>query len=239
MKGDAPYWSLAETLGWLVWGGELLNRENLPDEYPVIFVSNHAAALGPIAVTSSLPIRLYPWVISDMLDWGKAAEYLRLDFVEPQLHVSPPLSSKLSRLISLASVRLLRAIESIPVYRGERLRDTYHISMEYLADGRSLLIFPEDPKGPLNDLFLMRPFKKGFARLGEMYYEKTKRILRFYPLAVNAAARKLKAGKPVSYNPYNNVIKERIRIKCVLESTIHDLYVSTILDDYAGIPLPH
>ena len=45
MKGDALYWFLARALDWLVWGGELLNRENLPEEYPVIFVSNHATAL--------------------------------------------------------------------------------------------------------------------------------------------------------------------------------------------------
>src|SRR3990172_7322197 len=36
MKGDALYWFLARALDWLVWGGELLNRENLPEEYPEI-----------------------------------------------------------------------------------------------------------------------------------------------------------------------------------------------------------
>lgn len=167
MKGNALYWSLARALDWLVWGGELLNRENLPKEYPVIFVSNHAGGLGAIAVASLLPVRLYPWVVSDMLDWDKAAGYLQMDFVEPQLQVHPSFSLKLSQLISLVSVRLLRAIDSIPVFSGEGLRETYRLSIEYLIAGRSLLIFPEDPNGPLNDLFLMRPFKKGFVRLGE------------------------------------------------------------------------
>src|SRR3990172_2922475 len=74
MKGNALYWSLARMLYWFVWGGEVVNPEALPDEYPVVFISNHAAALGPIAVTSTLPVRVYPWVISDMVDPDKAAE---------------------------------------------------------------------------------------------------------------------------------------------------------------------
>ncbi|HLE91119.1 MAG TPA: hypothetical protein VI753_08220 [Anaerolineales bacterium] len=238
MKGDALYWFLARALDWLVWGGELLNRENLPEEYPVVFVSNHATALGPIGVTSALPVRVYPWVISDMVDWSQAAEYLRKDFVEPQLHVPLSLSMTVSRLISQASVRLLRAVECIPVWQGERLRETYHISVDRLVQGKSILIFPEDPKQKMNELFRMTPFQKGFTRLGEMYYEKTENILRFYPLAVHPIARKIKVGKPISYNPYNHPIKERIRIKRVLESTIHDLYLNIILEDHAGIPLP-
>ncbi len=240
MNNDVLYWFLARELGWLVWSGELLNREDLPTdrEYPVIFVSNHAAALGPIAVISSLPVRVYPWVISDMLEWDKAAPYLCKDFVEPQLHIPSPFSMTISKLISQASVRLMHAMECIPVWHGEKLLETYRISLYALNQGKSILIFPENPALPRNELFRMTPFEKSFARLGELYFEQTKKILCFYPLAVHASARKIKIGKPIQYNPDNDPVRERVRIKRVLESVIHDLYLSITLEDYTGVPLP-
>jgi len=88
-------------------------------------------------------------------------------------------------------------------------------------------------------LFMMTPFKKGFARLGEMYYERTKKILRFHPLAVHPAKRIIKLGTQVAYNPYNDPIKERVRIRNVLESTVHDLYLTIVLESHTAIPLPH
>jgi hypothetical protein len=239
MKGDTLYWFLANELNEWVWGGELVNEQELPKEYPVVFVSNHAAALGPIAVMSSLLVRVYPWVVSDMLEWDRAAEYLRRDFVEPQLHAHSSLARMLSKLIAQASVRLLRAIESIPVWHGENLPQTYRISIEYLMDGRSLLIFPEDPAQPMNELCQMTPFYKGFTRLGELYHERTRKLLWFYPLAVHPIARQIKVGKPLRYNPHNDAVQERIRIKRVLESTIQNLYLDISFEHHAGIPLPH
>ena len=241
MHKDALYWFLTKALDWLLWGGELMNGENLPThtEYPVVFVSNHAAALGPIAVISSLPVRVHPWVISDMLEWDKAAAYLCKDFVEPQLHISPPFSMRISKLISQASVRLLRALEGIPVWHGEKLFETYRISLQSLVRGKSILVFPENPALPMNEWFLMTPFEKSIARLGELYFEQTKRILPFFPLAIHPAERKMNIGKPILYNPHNDPVRERIRIKDVIEAIIHDLYLNITLENHAGIPLPH
>lgn len=239
MKGDALYRFLAGELNEWVWGGEVVNEESLPKEYPVVFISNHAGALGPIAVMSSLPVRVHPWVVSDMMEWDKAAEYLRKDFVEPQLHIPPASSGVVSGLLSQLSVRLLHAVACIPVWRGKMIHETYRISIAYLVEGRSLLIFPEDPSRPMNETYKMTPFYKGFTRLGEMYYEKTNRALRFHPLAVHPEAREIKIGKSVLYNPNNDPVKERIRIKRVLESAIQNLYLDIAGEHYAGVPLPH
>jgi hypothetical protein len=238
MKGDALYWSLRSILNWLVWQGELLNPEDLPEGYPVVFVSNHAAALGPIAVASSLPVRLYPWVVGDMLDFNKAPDYLRRDFVERELHLSPPVSAWFARLLSKPAVRLLRSLDCIAVRQGNDLHETFRASTEYLLHGRSLLIFAEDPKQPMNELYWMAPFYKGFTRLGEKYFEQTGKILRFYPLAVHARLRRVIAGKAVAFNPGNDVVSERIRIKHALESTIHELYLAIEIEGYIGSPLP-
>ncbi len=239
MSGDVLYRFLAKFLDVFIWGGDLVGEENLPAGGPAVFVSNHALALGPIAVAASLPVRLYPWVISDMLDWGRAAAYLNQDFTEPQLHVPASLSMPISRSITQASVRLLRGIEGIPVWHGEKALETYRISIDYLARGRCLLIFPEDPAQPLDEQCKMSPFQKGFARLGDLFYERTQQLLRFYPLAVHPGLRQVKLGRPIAFNPNNITAHERVRIRSVLESVIRNMFLEMTMQGYAGIPLPH
>ncbi len=239
MSGDVLYKILKALLDVSIWGGEMVGDENFPKDGPAVFVGNHALALGPIAVCCSLPVRLYPWAVGDMMDWSKAAAYLNKDFVEPQLHIPPPLSVPFSRMLSQISVRLLSSIECIPVWQGEELLETYRISVNYLQEGRSLLIFPEDPALPRDEQCNMSPFKKGFARLGEMYYERTQNVLRFCPMAVHPGLRQVKLGKSIAFNPNNNSANERVRIKSVLESAIRNMYLEMTLQSYAGIPLPH
>ena len=46
-------------------------------------------------------------------------------------------------------------------------------------------------------------------------------------------------GKPIRYNPYADPAGERLRIKNVLETMIHEMYHELGGKAYAGIPLPH
>ena len=239
MLDDFLYRSFAGLLDVTIWGGEFPGSENLPATGPAVFVSNHACALGPIAVVASVPLRLYPWVAADMLEQDKAAAYLNQDFVEPQLHIPPPLSMIVARTISKISVRLLRSIDCIPVWHGERVAETYRISLDYLMHGRNLLIFPEDPSQPFDERCGMYPFLKSFSRLGELYFERTQKNLRFYPLVVHPGLRQVVLGKPIVFNPINNVVNERNRIKSVMESVIRSTFIEMTLKGYAGIPLPH
>ena len=221
---DSNYRLIAWLLGAFLWGGELAGVENLP-EAPVVFVANHRGARGPIAVVASMPVRLYPWVVSDMLDGEKAASYLNQDFVEPQLHLSQPLSKLAAKGIAKISVRLLRSAGCIPVWQGERSFETFEQSVRFLIEGKSLLIFPEDPAKAVNPRYKMTPFKKGFARLGEIYYQRTQRSLQFYPLAVHLESYRVRVGQPIAYNSKNHPPRERLRIKNVLEATIHAMYL--------------
>jgi hypothetical protein len=236
MIDDATYRLIAWLFDAFLWGGELTGEENL-SEGPAVFVSNHLGALGPIAVIASLPVRVYPWVISDMLDDAGAAAYLNQDFVEPQLHLSPPFSMLVAKGISPISVPLLRAAGCIPVWQGEGVYETFERSVELLAAGKSLLIFPEDPAKGIDLRFRMTPFKKGFARLGEMYYGCTGKSLRFYPLAVHADSYRVKLGRPIAYNSKNHPANERLRIKNVLESSIRDMYLEMGMKGFPGIPI--
>jgi hypothetical protein len=238
MMKDSTYRLIAWLFNAFLWGGELVGDENL-SEGPAVFVSNHLGAVGPIAVLASIPVRVYPWVISEMMDSDKATAYLNQDFVEPQLHIPQPLSLRVAKEISKVSVRLLRSAGCIPVSQGEQLHETFEQSVELLIESKSLLIFPEDPSKVIDPHYKMTPFKKGFARLGEMYYERTGKSLRFYPLAVHLNSYRVKIGRPIAYNSKNRPANERLRIKNVLESSIREMYLNMDMKGFPGIPIQH
>jgi len=218
-----------------IWGGDLVDADNLPEHGPAVLVSNHGGALGPIAVGASMPYEMYTWIHADMLDPRLAPEYLRRDFVEPQLHLRPPASEWLAGAISKIHVPLLRAVGGIPVYHTlEGIRETLQITVDRLVEGNVILIFPEDPLGPLDHRYNMRPFQKGFARCGELYFERVRRPLAFCPLAVHAESRTVCAGKPILYNPNSKPASERQRIKSVLEQNIQKMLMEATLEGFGA-----
>ena len=238
MMNDTTYKLIAWLFDAFLWGGELVGDENL-SEGPFVFVSNHLGAVGPIAVIASLPLRVYPWVVNEMMDRDQAAAYLNQDFVEPQLHLKPPFSSWVAKEISKISLRLLTSAGCVPVWQGMRLYETFERSVDLLVAGKSLLIFPEDPSKVIDPLYRMTPFKKGFARLGEMYYERTHQALRFYPLAVHLDSYRVKVGQPIAYNSKNPAANEHLRIKNVLEVSIREMYLNMGMKGFTGIPIQH
>jgi len=233
---DTTYRLIAWLFDAFLWGGELIGDENLV-EGPAVFVSNHLGAVGPVAVVASLPVRVYPWIVSEMMDEDDAAAYLKQDFVEPQLHLPPSISLRVAEGISKISVRLLCSAGCVPVWQGARLRETFERSVDLLVEGKSLLIFPEDPSKEIDPQYKMTPFKMGFAHLGELFFERTVQSLRFYPLAVHLDTYRVKVGRPIAYNSKNPAANERLRIKNVLETSIREMYLGMGMNGFPGIPI--
>ncbi|MDO8753955.1 MAG: hypothetical protein Q7J80_08695 [Anaerolineales bacterium] len=224
----------------LIWRGKLTGFQNLPSAGPAVFVANHCAALGPIAVGGCVPLTLHAWIHGDMLDPLRAADCLRRDFVEPQLHLTPPLSRWLAQGIAKIHVPLLRSIGAIPVHHTpDKLLETYQQTVDLLAQRECILIFPEDPNQPMDPHYKMTPFKKGFTRLGELFHERTHAALAFYPLCVQPQSRTLQVGAPVRYNAANPAPIERQRIKSVLEESIHSMFLQALTQRHMIMPVPN
>lgn len=236
---DALYFLIVRMIDLNLWGGELVGEENLPEKGPAVFVANHLGSTGPIGVVCSIPVRFYPWTLSKTIDPIEAPEYLRVDFVEPELHLKPPLSLLVSKAICKISVPILNSLGCIPVYQDPvKLIRTYRLSLSLLIKSKYLLVFPEDPTQAVDLKYKMRPFKQGLSRLGELYFKATGNSLNFYPVAMHED-RKVKVGLPIAYNPYNSLARERSRIIGLLESNIRQMYLQLTMGDYLGIPLPH
>jgi hypothetical protein len=190
-----------------------------------VLVANHAGALGPIALCVSLRLRLYPWVISDMLDLDRAAAYLRRDFATRELGLAGWPSLAVSKSLARIAVGLLRTIECVPVWSDKRVLSTYRLSCDYLERGRMLLVFPEDPSRAPHAETGMRPFRPGFARLGRLYYSRTRQRLIFLPAAVSRLSRTIRLGAPSIFDPLSAGGREHLRIARALESAIGAMLV--------------
>ena len=233
---DQLYRLVAAGLQAWIWGGEVVGAENLPAAGPAVLVGNHLGALGPIAVAACVPRRLYPWVVSDMLENDLAAEYLRVDFVERTLRLGEPVSRWLAAALAKITVPLLTGVGCVPVYADpERRQRTLTRTADLLERRNFILVFPEDPARPVDSQLGMAPFKKGFARLGELYYQRCQACLPFHPVAIEATRRLVQVGQPLMYNPASDAAAERLRIKTCLERSVREMLLDLRSDPYMGV----
>ncbi len=182
-------------------------------------------AVGPVGICSSLPMRLYPWVLGATVDMVKGPEEVRKDFVEKILRIRPPLSEAVAKGICKISSPLLLSLGCIPVPDTHHEQEaTFLTSLAILRQGKILLIVPEDPKAEPDPLTGIRPFKRGFLRLGELYYQETGTRLPFYPVTIHEAGLVI-VGKPITYNPLNDAKMERFRMVNLLEDTIKAMHL--------------
>ncbi len=227
---DATYRMLVGLLDVCLWGGDLIGRENLPQCGPAVFIANHLGPRGPISAVCALPLRMHLWIRAEMLDREKAPAYLNQDFVERTLKLKPPLSMAFARLLSKITVPLLTSLETIPAYQSyEDLRGALKISTDLLNQGKCVLVYPEDNTLPVDPVTKMSPFKKGFTRLGELFFAESGQCLAFYPITVLETYKAI-VGKPVVFNPKFQVAQERLRIKNILEDNIRRTYIAASME---------
>lgn len=190
---------------------------------PVIFVANHEQSYGPVSAMASLPKPLVPWVTHEVTDRTLCPGYIEDDFVKPEVRVNPPVSTLLARVIGRICVGIMEDLKAIPVYRhSHRIVETIRASVRYLEQGRRLLIFPEMPTVPFNDIICQ--FDTGFVGIARALFEKTRAIASFLPVAINRELRSLKLGEPVEFDPSRAYHLERGRIREALMDRICEMY---------------
>jgi 1-acyl-sn-glycerol-3-phosphate acyltransferase len=209
------------------WHCRLSGRRNIPDAGPAVFVSNHLGSYAPLAVLSAFPVRLYPWVVHQVVDWRLCADYLRQDFIEPELRLKPLLSKVAALVIAGACLALMKLLRAVPVYeKSMRLATTWKQSVELLNRKKFLAIFPENGSRPAPEALAVNEFDHGFVGVAALYYKKTGRVLNFIPIAVNKAAKAITVGPPIAYKPENKLALESERIATALRDKIIELYAS-------------
>jgi 1-acyl-sn-glycerol-3-phosphate acyltransferase len=209
----------------LIVRARVFGARNLRGSKIRILVSNHVGSFGPLSVITSLPVELYPWVIHDTTDPRTAADRIRREFIEGELHLKPPFSTWLARVVGRIAAAIMRDIGAVPVYQySRRIVATVQRSLELMQRGKTLLVFPEDSTRRLNAAIC--EFCTGFIHLAKLFYEKTKSAVEFVPVAVNEKCRRIIVGKPITFDVRVPFPVEKARLKRELEQTITRLYLA-------------
>jgi 1-acyl-sn-glycerol-3-phosphate acyltransferase len=211
---------------------KIRGTHNIAANEPLILVSNHVGAFGPVSVMSSIPFKVHPWVTHEITDVTKCGYYLKNDFVAPELRLNGSLGRSLSWLLARACISVMRTVEAIPVYkRSRRIRKTMQKTLRFLEGGGSILIFPENPDHRISGGLCK--FDTGFVSLAKYFYRKTRRVISFLPIAVNEKAKSIRVGKPIPFNSQVSFRKEKRRLVSELENTISSMYYE--MQDQKGI----
>jgi len=195
-------------------------KENVKD-LPGIFVFNHREVYGPIAAIVFLPYDIRPWILYQMINKAEITEHISGTFSRVKW-LLPVLRRWLPKVLSPIIVWALGSFDPIPVYRGAQMNviKTFMLSIECLAAGDSVLLFPENPEHTYGKK--VSDFYEGFAHLGRLYHKKTGERLTFYPVYTSSKRHELRIGEGVTYDASGGDT-ERGRIVETLEQRMREL----------------
>ena len=168
-----------------------------PGDEPAVFIGNHAAIHGPLMVTFYFPRRHKTWVIADAMDKVHTRSYAYHDVLVGDSRKCFRFWKMIAGIVGVALPPLL-AYDTITVYRDKRVLDTCRKSVDALTEGNDIYIFGESTQRFSEYVNEMQP---GFASLGRMYYRKTGKKLKFFPVYLNRKNRLISVGRPIEYDP--------------------------------------
>ena len=211
---------------WLVWlfypKTEIVGLENLPEE-PCIVVGNHTKMHGPICGEIYFPGKRKIWCAHQMLYLREVPGYAFEDFWSKKPKWIQWFFRLLSYVIAPLSVCVFKNANTIPVFRDNRLITTFKRTVSALEDGANVIIFPECYT-PHNHI--VYEFQDRFTDVARLYYKRTGKAVSFVPMYVAPALKKVYLGKPIAYDPDENMDTQRQKICDYLMDEITEIAVN-------------
>ena len=198
------------------------NLDNLPDE-PCVVVANHCQLNGPIIGELYFPENKTIWCAGGLVHLKEAPDFIYNDFFK----FKPQRLKWLWRIASYILAPLFPFFfsnaDTIAVYHDGRILYTFRQTVDALAQGKRVVIFPESFEGYNN---IVNRFHDGFADIGRMYYRRTGKPLAFVPMYIAPKLKSAYIEKPIYYDPTLPTREERARICSYLTDTIVQKAVS-------------
>jgi 1-acyl-sn-glycerol-3-phosphate acyltransferase len=189
---------------------------------PAVFVCNHEGAYGPVTMQLFFPYKYRPWVLDRTILKDSCRKHLEENFFKEDVGLREPLNKWAAAVIAPICVRIMRAVQAIPVFRNSaKVLFTFRKSVDTLIDGCNLVIFPEIRES--NPVRHVRRFYTGFVYIAEKYYRKAGKLVLFYPVYCNRIKRTISIGRPIGYLPENGFGNERERICGYLHNSMEEM----------------
>lgn len=221
-KKPVPYKLIRSFVGVFYKTRTIENKENLSKK-PAIYVSNHAQLHGPLSNELYFPNRKLIWCISDVMKTKQAAKYNYQDFWSQKPLYIRWFFKLVSYITAPLSAYIFSRADTIPVYKDKRIATTFKDSIRALENGCNLIIFPES-REKYNDI--INEFQTGYIDLAKLYYKKFNETIDFIPVYNAPRLKKIVLGKPITFDPNQDLSTQKIEITNYLKDEITKLAIN-------------
>lgn len=230
-KKVSPLFKLVKGMLYLVYPRiSIEGIENLPDE-PCIIAANHCQMHGPIAGELHFPGKHAIWCAGEMMSAKEVPAYAFIDFWSQKPKRTHWFYKILSHLITPLAVLIFNNANTIGVYRDARIIATFRNTVNALADGANVIIFPEQDVKHNNIVY---DFQEGFVDVARLYQRRTKKDVQFVPMYIAPKLKKMYIGKPTPFQADQPYEQEKKRICNYLMDEITD--IARALPEHTVIP---
>lgn len=184
-----------------------------------VFTCNHGEIYGPIVTNLYIPFSFRPWVINEISEPDRSAQYLYRNTVSRQRWIPRRLRLPAAKVVMVFLEWVMRSLDSITVYRDKprELIKTFRDTASAMEAGDNILIFPENPNDEsLEKAGYLREgvgeFFTGFTMIAQIYHQKTGKCAQFVPIFADKKRHTLTFGEAIVYNPDNPPQEEKLRI---------------------------
>ena len=180
-----------------------------PLREPCVYVCRHLNMHGPFTTLKWIPTELHPFVLNVFMDEKSAVKQFTEYTFSERRGRKPRRFSLCGTLLGNLAAKIVRSLQSVPVYRDSSSIKTMRSAMHYLQNGDSLIVWPDVNYTDGYD----KPCEiyQGFLYLGEVYHKKTGKELPFIPLYINDSDRIISAGVPLVINQYAQDCESAVR----------------------------
>lgn len=188
---------------------------------PAVYVCSHSNMKGPLATLCWLPFPVRPWVLHLFLERDACRAQYRDYTFSKRFGMSGPAAALAAWAVSGYVSALMKSMDAIPVYRGTaRIGATFKETVAALQAGDSVLVFPDvdytDSSDGIGEVY------DGFFLVERFWRRASAETLRFVPLRLDAAARRITAGEPVSFDRCVPWKTEVVRVREALRREINE-----------------
>lgn len=204
--------------------------EKVPLEEAPFLVTNHTGISAPAMFLLHYKERIRTWSHAAFLHGKTAITHLKKNVLKRRKFGF--LLYPVCLLFLPVIVWFFRSARPVPVWRGSRkITETLEQSVLVKEQGVPQVVFPEKMDGEVE---FANPYlytlNRGFVYAGKAYYQKTGKLLRFYPAYSCPSLKTVVIGEPIVFNPFLPMPEEKEIVCRYLEDKIGSLA--------AGLP-PH
>ena len=179
-----------------------------PPEEPTLYVCRHLNMRGPLTTIIRLDFQVHPMILSTFFDKDSCyRQYAEYTFTERQGKRKKKRNFK-AYVASRFVPAIMKSLKAIPVYRGADASsmDTMRCALDYLKKGESVIVYPDIDytTGYEHESELY----EGFLLLGQLYLRDTGKSLRFVPLYIDDAKRRIIEQPHITVDSFASERKE-------------------------------